>query len=364
MDSKSYRNCRVLIIGTLCIMTGCIAPQTPVPTVWQKLGIPQAGARLRDGLVNRRGNRPGLERKPPVRAIADPANLEPTQPEMIKAAAEIKMDQDLKKQKIKAIKFLAEVNCGCYNKEGKVEEAFLAALEDCDPDVREAAIEALNETVGSCAKCNQCAITCCTKDIKKKLEDIATGMEDGCYKEPNPEIRAAAKALFCRCPAIPEDPIEPEELIAPKPIPEEIEDGVIEGDDPPEEVEGVIEGLPVSYSLSDSPRATATSSRTASYNLSDQSWTLESGHCISNPDKLIEMKTVSYRKVLGELLLQMPDAYELKAEWKVIVVDPSGSHSLATIAEVGGRRILLTLANPQALNIENASLVKLGLVSK
>ena len=34
--------------------------------------------RFRDGVINARGNRPNLERKPRLKRIADPANLQPT----------------------------------------------------------------------------------------------------------------------------------------------------------------------------------------------------------------------------------------------------------------------------------------------
>ncbi|MFO1064925.1 MAG: hypothetical protein U0892_13755 [Pirellulales bacterium] len=146
---RPYRKpiARLMLASALAATVGCVAPATPVPTVWQKLGIPQATARLRDATVNRNGNFPQLEKKPPLLKLADPANFAPEKPEMIKAAAKIKADQDLKKQKIKALKFLAEVSCGCYNKDKAVEKAFLAALEDCDPDVKLAAPFTISATV-------------------------------------------------------------------------------------------------------------------------------------------------------------------------------------------------------------------------
>ncbi len=128
----------LLLVWLTTTVTGCVAPATPVTTVWQKLGIPQTGARLRDSALNRRGNFPGLEKKPPLLKLSDPANLAPDKPAVIQTAAKIKAEQDMKQQKIKAIKFLGDVNCGCYNKDKAVEKAFLAALDDCDPDVRKA----------------------------------------------------------------------------------------------------------------------------------------------------------------------------------------------------------------------------------
>lgn len=394
MDLKKKLLRRLLLGCTLASTVGCVAPQTPVPTFWQKLGVPQAGARLRDGLVNRRGNFPGLEKKPPVLALADPANLDPAKPDMIKAAAEIKADQDLKKQKIKAIKFLAEVNCGCYNKDDKVEAAFLAALEDCDPDVRIAAIEGLDKAAGECSRCRTgCETTCCTKKLLKKLEDIATGCEKGCYKEPNEEIRKAARALICKCPPLEVEPIVPEELIAPEPV--EIPKPVVpvpktEGERNIPRTDGNVEEVEAaSYRLTDeyygeydvSPVVVGVShsaKENDTFNLSDTSgvsgqWqqpnssaasSAEGADRIANPDQLVKSHVVAYRKTLGELLVHMPDAYEMDAGWTAVVVDSDGNHSLARIIEVGGRRILLAIEKPLDVKISDGQQVRLGLVSR
>src|SRR5205085_3804928 len=75
-------------------------PSAPL-TLWNFLGIPQGFNKIRDVTTNRTGNHPGLERKPPPRAIADFRNLESPNP-AIKKAAEIKAEEDLAPQKIKA----------------------------------------------------------------------------------------------------------------------------------------------------------------------------------------------------------------------------------------------------------------------
>jgi hypothetical protein len=396
MDLKKKLLRRILLGCTLVSTVGCVAPQTPVPTFWQKLGVPQAGARLRDGLVNRRGNFPGLEKKPPVLALADPANLDPAKPDMIKAAAEIKADQDLKKQKIKAIKFLADVNCGCYNKDDKVEAAFLAALEDCDPDVRVAAIEGLDKAAGECSRCRTgCETTCCTEKLLKKLEDIASGCEKGCFKEPNEEIRKAARALICKCPALEVKPIVPEELIAPDPVEIPKVEPLIEGEknilDNDGGTDEEVQPQEASYRLTDeyygeydiSPVVVGVShsaKKSNSFKLSDsieptentrtstlsveQPASSQSIDRIANPDQLVKTQVVAYRKGLGELLVHMPDAYEMDAGWTAIVVDEQGSHSLARIIEVGGRRILLAIEKPLDVKISDGQQVRLGLVSR
>ncbi len=382
---KSKRLRRLCLACVLASSVGCVAPQVPVTTFWQKLGIPQAGVRARDGILNRRGNFPGLERKPPVLKIADPANLEPGKPDMLKAAAKIKQEQDLKKQKLKALKYLAEISCGCYDKDGQVEAAFLEALEDCDPEIRTAAIEGLSKAAGECTKCRSgCEVTCCTKKIVDKLHDVAFGMKDGCFKEPVAEIRSAAKALYCKCPPPAGEPIVPEELIAPDPSKlQEGEEPLIEGKQEPE----AIDAKEASYKLTDASYGTfdaspvkvevagheAVSGMTSIHlNISDEQ--VPSGASIqhsgvdvdriANPEQLVTSRVVAYRKTLGELLVQLPEAFEMRAGWSAIIVDSLGHHSLAKISDVGGRRVLLDIENPDALELSEGSQVRLGLVAK
>jgi hypothetical protein len=203
----------------------------PANTLWRWIGIPQGIQKIRDVTVNRRGNFPGLERKPPLKRIGDPANLKSDNP-AIKAAAEIKMAEDMKQQKIKAIKFLAEMGCGCYDKDGKITDALLAAMDDCTPDVRLAAIEAIEETAaGEC--CTKCGSTsCCSEKVTKRLSEIAYERDDtGCCLEPNAEVRAAAaKALNVCCPNRATGPIE-EEIPELDEVEEEKEEIIGEGEE-------------------------------------------------------------------------------------------------------------------------------------
>jgi len=182
------------------------APASP-PTLWQFLGIPQGINKIRDATVNRRGNLPRLERKPPLKGIADPENLQSTDP-AIKAAAEAKRDEDLAKQKIKAIKYLAKLGCGCYDKRYKVgpKKALMAATDDCTEQVRYEAVKAIRNAAEN--KCELCGGTCCCdEEMVDKLFDIAYGRsEDGCcWKEPSQRVREMAKeALMACCAAHPD----------------------------------------------------------------------------------------------------------------------------------------------------------------
>ncbi|WP_253155909.1 hypothetical protein [Stieleria tagensis] len=208
------------------------------------MGIPQGIQKIRDVTTNRRGNHPGLERKPALKRIGDPANLESENP-AIKAAAEVKQAEDMKAQKIKAIKYLAKMGCGCYDKEGKITDALLAAMDDCTPDVRLASIEAIEETAsGEC--CKKCGSTsCCSEKVTKRLSEIAYERDDsGCMLEPNAEIRqAAARAMKVCCPNRATGPIEEDipELADPEPetLPEVTPEAIPgEGEAQPSAIEG------------------------------------------------------------------------------------------------------------------------------
>jgi hypothetical protein len=181
-------------------------------TLWRFLGIPQGFQRIGDARLNRSGNFPGLERKPPLKPIAHPDNLLSNNP-AIKKAAEIKMQEDLAKQKIKAIKYLAKLGCDkCY---GGVKEAMMAALDDCTEQVRYEAAKAIGEAaVQHCDVCSrQC---CCDEELTKKLAQVVYELDDkGCPVEPSERVREMAKeALQACCPNV-----------GPPPVPEAI-DGV------------------------------------------------------------------------------------------------------------------------------------------
>ena len=378
-----YRLALACFIGST---VGCVANPVPIPTFWDKLGIPQATAILRDSTINRGGRFPGLEKKPPLLKIADPANLKPEKPEMIKVAAKIKTEQDQKKQKIKALKFLADVNCGCYNKDDAVAKAFLAGLDDCDPDVRTAAIEGLSKAAGSCSKCKTgCETTCCTEDMNKKLTDIATGKDDkGCFKEPVAEIRSAAAALVrkCGCPTpkpleeLPA-PSEIEELNTPEPIrppgegdTKKADRPAGEGDAPKKPTKPAGEG--------DSVKSGKTTSNRVSYRIRENEIReglepvivgkrgpkVKAEEGISNPDQLIAARVVNMSNSLGELLVELPDVYQMSVGWTLVIVDTNGKHQVGRITDASGRRILLSVDSALLINPEVGRDIRIGLVSK
>jgi len=170
-------------------------PATGPLTLWNFLGIPQGVQKIRDATVNRRGNHPQWERKPPLKAIADPANIESPNP-AIKKAAEVKAEEDAAQQKVKAIKYLATVGCRCYP---GVMEALQAALDDCSEEVRfEAAIAFCQAAGNPSTVCNE--NSCCSAEVMTKLQEMAFGKDaKGCWKEPSPRVRAAAENALNAC---------------------------------------------------------------------------------------------------------------------------------------------------------------------
>jgi hypothetical protein len=188
-----------LISASNCRLALAQAPGAPAPTVtgntlWHFLGIPQGYQKVRDAEVNRRGNNPQRERKPPLKRIADPANMYSDNP-AIKTAANIKAQEDLAPQKVKAIKYLATVGCACYP---GVREALLDALDDCTEEVRYEAAIALCQAAGN--PCHICGKSCCNAEVMSKLNDMAYGQDDKCcYKEPSARVRAAAENALNAC---------------------------------------------------------------------------------------------------------------------------------------------------------------------
>jgi hypothetical protein len=192
-------------------------------TLWEFLGVKRAFevlGGLLDRIRNRLGARfPGLEAKPPVLAITDPANMNSDNP-AVKSAAETKAEEDAAEQKIKALNYLGEMGCaGCYP---GIEEALLAGLDDCTEGVRYAAVKALRGTTGTpCKKCKTTA--CCSPAVIAKLRKIANDIEpSGCYKEPSARVRRLARLAMSGCgdqPAAPPETAPTEGPPAPTPPP-------------------------------------------------------------------------------------------------------------------------------------------------
>lgn len=208
-----------ILFGVLSGTTSPTFAQAPAavapaatPTLWSFLGIPQGVKKVQGALTNRRGNLPKTEPKNALKALNDPANLV-AEDKAIKKAAKVKVAEDLKPQKIKAIKYLTSIGCGCYDKDSEVTDALIASAEDCTEDVRLATMQGIQSAAANkcCSNCGQ--VCCCNEKMLKKLAEIAYEKdESGCHKEPSKRVReAAAVALKTCCPNSEPPCIGPEE---------------------------------------------------------------------------------------------------------------------------------------------------------
>jgi hypothetical protein len=178
-------------------------------TIWHFFGIPQGMQKLHTSVFNRLGKMSKLEAKPPVLNIADPANLADgieqlgAGGEAIQVAAKVKQAEDAAPQKIKAVRYLAKIGCGCYDEVG-VTDAIVKAMGDATESVRLATIEAISDAAkdGECESCNE--KSCCNKKIVEKLAERAYEIDEtGCFVDRSEKVREAAiEALQICCPGV------------------------------------------------------------------------------------------------------------------------------------------------------------------
>jgi len=133
----------------------------------------------------------------------------------VQAANKIKAEEDAAPQKIAALRYLATIGCaGCYP---GVEEAFIAALDDCTEEVRFEAVLALRKTACGCCKCQGCCKDgCCSEKIQTTLREMAYETDDmGCPKESSERVRRVARLALRQCgPAV----VKPEPATEPTPV--------------------------------------------------------------------------------------------------------------------------------------------------
>ena len=72
----------IVVLATVLDAKGQAPAAVPAAphTLWSFLGIPQGINKIKDATKNKSGNHPEKERKPPLKRIADPANLESQNP--------------------------------------------------------------------------------------------------------------------------------------------------------------------------------------------------------------------------------------------------------------------------------------------
>jgi hypothetical protein len=329
----------------LLASSGCAVPNQPVPTFWQRLGIPQADAGFRAGVLNRSGEFPQLEKKPPLLPIADPQNLESENP-LLKNAAEIKKDKDLKQQKIKALKYLASVGCVCPTEKDKVAEALLQGLNDCDCEVRQAAMEAICAAIKNCGPCNSagCGSSCCTKAIQDKLQEMATKQDDkGCWSEPSATLRRQAAAVLAACP-----PIEPE-----KKDNKDIDIEPKAGEDVDENSDSEPSASDKENSVIDSSADSASSKSMSDYGDFEVQTVVYSAPTtpapatvVSDPN-LVAFSSIETLDAAEQVKITMPAAFRIEVGAIMVLVDSHGQMTRAQLLEIEGAVLTVRLEKPE-----------------
>lgn len=143
--------------------------------------------------------------------VGDPEKLKSPSPTIAGAAA-VQQAKASAPAKMQALAYLSTLDCGTFP---QVEDAYLAALDDIDSEVRVAAIESLLASVENCSNCQDCCNSCCTLLLRQKLTKLAYDRKDnGCFCEPVAKVRRLARLALSSCggPALAPPPIQPEEL--------------------------------------------------------------------------------------------------------------------------------------------------------
>ena len=173
-------------------------PKQTLPEFLGLTGLCKAAGALVTRIRARLGMRfPGLEAKPAVLPITDPANAESSNP-AVSAASEIKAEEDAAPQKIKGLRYLATIGCGgCYP---DVEQALLAGLDDCTEEVRYEAAAALRKH-GRQPLPILPRRQMLQPRRAQELQDIAFGVKEntGCYKESSARTRRMARLALAGC---------------------------------------------------------------------------------------------------------------------------------------------------------------------
>lgn len=133
---------------------------------------------------------------PQFKLIPSPDELGPNASPASEAAAEVQQDEQQAGEKAAALEYLAKIGCGCYP---GVEEAFLAAMDDCTEKVRFAAVKNLRLMAGHrCTNCKSGA--CCSPKLREKLWQLAFGVNDeGCPIESSGRVRRLARLALQGC---------------------------------------------------------------------------------------------------------------------------------------------------------------------
>lgn len=393
-SEKKFARGGALVVLASAVFACSASANPPTQTVWRFLGIPQSVGAMkgaRDRLVNRSGNHPQRERTPQLKRLADPANLEAENP-AIKAAAEIKAEEDLAPQKIKALKYLATVGCGCYDKDGKIEEALLAGLNDCTEEVRIEAANAVRAAAGTC-RCTYdgCTPTCCRPSIVKRLDEMAYGVDDdGCHIEPSREVRTAAARARSACSAVPQKPeaapdtpkpeVEPlpkpkkkgggkeslppppedDELDSPEAPPSADDDVPPSADDAPPSTDDLDGSRSQKHRSVELVQATSDASQSTTANWYPVAESVVPENVVA-PENMVVAR-FARRTVNGRVLIRMNREYDLNLDDSLLVLTLDGNSIVTKVMVVDGESVEIGGDSIDQFNFTSSPTIFVGLI--
>lgn len=216
--TRRIRPCEFLLLLGICLACGCAAaPPTaalPVPgapilpakpyTMWTFLGLDPLIQKKCDDVTHLQAKlatvNPLFAPAAKLKALDDPAQAASPNVAVANAAAAVQKKADIPATKA-ALAAVAEIGCSC---DPATEVALLAGLDNCFPEVRMAAAEAVRTSIRLGSDCCE-SYGCCTPALSRRLYELGWGVNDrGCWLEPSGKVRLAARQAFraCGCPPL------------------------------------------------------------------------------------------------------------------------------------------------------------------
>ncbi|WP_166819901.1 hypothetical protein [Thalassoroseus pseudoceratinae] len=234
----------ICLVASWLTASGCVSPHPPpkLPTapvceprpftIWQFLGLEKCVQHIGDKTEHvtalAEHHIPGLKPVSPLKSLVHP-DLAHSPSDSVRLASQVAKKKAQVPQIKAALASVAESGCAC---DPAAEQALLAGLENCFPEVRKAAAEAVRDSVEHGE--NFCdAKTCCSPAIRKRLLKIGWGrLPNGCPLEPVGEVRLAARQAYraCGCPLPDASSLAPAipPMSAERPTPEIIQEAMAE----------------------------------------------------------------------------------------------------------------------------------------
>ncbi len=169
---------------------------------------------------------PAVKPVAPMKSLVHP-DLAHSPSDSVRAASEVARKKAQVPQIKAALSSVAESGCAC---DPASEQALLSGLNNCFPEVRLAAAEAIRDSVDRGENyCDEKA--CCSPAIRRRLLTIGWGrLPNSCPSEPVGRVRLAARQAYraCGCPLpnVVDDTLPT--MSAERPTPEIVEEAMTE----------------------------------------------------------------------------------------------------------------------------------------